>query len=148
MHLPYHGAGIIFWTITEKGELSFLMGNRSMSPQNHHWSFPGGTWERARDGYDTKGKISYRETAKRECLEEVGLDVPSPEHMLLIWSLDVPGFHYKVFAYHLDEQVKPPYIDEFSEVGWFTFSTVPSPTVTFVRTQIRKLKHYVEKLGC
>ncbi|MDC7231084.1 MAG: NUDIX hydrolase [Sphaerochaetaceae bacterium] len=81
MHLPYHGAGIIFWTISETGEVSFLMGKRSMPPQNHKWSFPGGTWERARDGHDTKGKISYKETAIRECQEEVGLDVPSPEKL-------------------------------------------------------------------
>ncbi|MBZ4674294.1 MAG: hydrolase [Spirochaeta sp.] len=146
MHLPYHGAGIIFWTISKTGEVSFLMGKRSMPPQNHRWSFPGGTWERARDGYDTKGKISYKETAIRECQEEVGIHVPSPKSMLLLWSLDVPGFHYRVYTNRLKNQATPPYISEFSEVGWFTFSTVPSPTVTFVRTQIRRLKQYVEQL--
>lgn len=145
MHLPYHGAGIIFWTISETGEVSFLMGKRSMPPKNHKWSFPGGTWERARDGHDTKGKISYKETAIRECQEEVGLDVPSPEKLFPLWSLDVPGFHYRVYTYRLHKQVTPPYISEFSQARWITFSTVPSPTVTFVRTQIRRLDRYVEQ---
>ncbi len=122
------------------------MGKRSMSPQNHMWSFPGGTWERARDGYDTKGKISYKETAIRECHEEVGINVPSKENMLLLWSLDVPGFHYQVYTYQLTNQLTPPYISEFSEARWVTFSTVPTPTVTFVRTQIRRLKRFIEQV--
>ncbi len=146
MHIPYNGAGIIFWTITETGEVSFLMGKRSIPPQNHMWSFPGGTWEKGEDGYNQEGKISYRETAIRESHEEVGLDVPSPENLFPLWSLDVPGFHYGIYVYRLKSQIKPPYISEFSETGWFTFSTVPSPTVTFVRTQIRRLKRYVEQL--
>nr|WP_319776684.1 NUDIX hydrolase [uncultured Sphaerochaeta sp.] len=146
MYLPYHGAGIIFWTITETGEVSFLMGKRSMPPQNHRWAFPGGTWEKARDGYDTKKKVFYKETAIRECHEEVGINVPYPENMLLLWSLDVPGFHYRVYTYHLKIQLTPPYISEFSEAGWFTFSNIPTPMVTFVRTQIRRLKQHVKQL--
>lgn len=146
MHLPYYGAGIIFWTKSGTGEVSFLLGKRSMGPQNHHWSFPGGTWEKEKDGYDAKGKIFYKETATRECHEEVGIQVPSPEDMLRLWSLDVPGFHYRVYTYRLKNQVTPPFIDEFSEVGWFTFSDIPSPTVTFVRTQIRRLNHHVNQL--
>lgn len=136
---PYHGAGIIFWTHTKKGELVILLGKRSMNPQNRRWSFPGGGWDE-QDGYTPGGMISYQRTAMRESIEEMGMKVSDPSALRLIWSLTLPFFRYKVYSYHLEGMVNPPYISEFSEYRWCTLDSLPKPLVTFVPSQIRALK--------
>jgi len=135
----YHGAGIIFWTHTKKGELVILLGKRSMNPQNHRWSFPGGGWETA-DGYESDGNISYKAAARRESIEEMGMKVSDPSALRLIWILTLPFFRYKVYSYHLEGMVNPPYISEFSEYRWCTLDSLPKPLVAFVPSQIRALK--------
>lgn len=135
----YHGAGIIFWTHTEKGEVSILLGKRSMNPQNRRWSFPGGGWDE-QDGYTPGGMISYQRTAMRESIEEMGMKVSDPSALRLIWSLTLPFFRYKVYSYHLEGMVNPPYISEFSEYRWCTLDSLPKPLVAFVPSQIRALK--------
>ncbi len=135
----YHGAGIIFWTHTEKGEVSILLGKRSMNPQNRRWSFPGGGWDEL-DGYTPGGMISYQRTAMRESIEEMGMKVSDPSALRLIWSLALPFFHYKVYSYHLEGMMNPPYISEFSEYRWCTLDSLPKPLVAFVPSQIRHLR--------
>ena len=135
----YHGAGIIFWTHTKKGEIVILLGKRSMNPQNHRWSFPGGGWETA-DGYESDGKVLYQAAAMRESREEMGMKVSDPSALRLIWSLALPFFRYKVYSYHLEGMVNPPYISEFSEYRWCMLDSLPKPLVAFVPSQIRALK--------
>jgi len=135
----YHGAGILFWTRDDDGAPTILLGKRSMKPQNHHWAFPGGGWE-GEDGFDSDGNIAYRTTAIRESTEEMGIVVPDPDGLKLVWSLALPFFHYKVFSYELDHRVTPPVLSEFSEYRWCTLESLPKPMVLFVHSQIRSWK--------
>ena len=136
---PYHGAGIIFWTQTERGERSILMGKRNMRPQNHRWSFPGGGWE-PRDGRMRDGKVNYQAAAIRESKEEMGMQVDKPDRLALVWTLHLPYFHYNVFAYYVKTRIRPPFVDEFSEYTWCTLDSLPKPMVVFVPSQVRQLK--------
>ncbi|MEA4859458.1 hypothetical protein SDC9_102505 [bioreactor metagenome] len=139
----YHGAGIIFWNKDEKQQVSILIGKRSMSPQNHRWSFPGGGWE-MKDGFDEKGKIAYTKAAIRESGEEMGMAVEHAEKLVPLWALHVPYFHYKVYAYELDQKTTPPFIAEFSEANWVAVQDLPSPLVLFVASQVRCLRRYLK----
>ena len=142
----YHGAGIIFWSKDENQQIRILIGKRSMSPQNHRWSFPGGGWE-PKDGFDEKGKIAYTKAAIRESGEEMGMPVEHAEKLVPLWALHVPGFHYKVYAYELEHLQKPPFIAEFSEARWVGVEELPSPLVSFVASQVRSLKRYLKSLA-
>jgi 8-oxo-dGTP pyrophosphatase MutT (NUDIX family) len=73
----YHGAGIIFWTHTKKGEIVILLGKRSMESAKPPLVVPGGGWETA-DGYESDGNISYKAAARRESIEEMGMKVSDP----------------------------------------------------------------------
>lgn len=139
----YHGAGIIFWTRDKNQQVRILIGKRSMSPQNHRWSFPGGGWE-LKDGYDVKGKVAYTMTAIRESGEEMGMPVEHADKLVYLWALHAPLFHYQVYAYELDHQKNPPFISEFSEARWSLLTELPSPLVFFVASQVRGLKRYLK----
>lgn len=110
-----------------------------MRPQNHRWSFPGGGWE-PRDGHTVDGKVDYQAAAIRESREEMGMQVDKPDRLVLVWTLHLPYFHYKVFAYYVKTRSKPPFVDEFSEYRWCTLDSLPKPMVVFVPSQIRQLK--------
>jgi len=142
-HRGYHGAGIIFWSRDDDHQVRILIGKRSMRPQNHCWSFPGGGWE-LKDGFDEKGKPAYKEAAIRESGEEMGMAVEQPQKLVLLWGLHVPGFHYQVYGYELERVKKPPFISEFSEARWVGLHQLPSPRVFFVASQVRRLECYLK----
>lgn len=140
----YHGAGIIFWSRDENHQVHILIGKRSMSPQNRHWSFPGGGWE-PKDGYDEHDKVAYAKAAIREAGEEMGMAVEHPRQLVLLWGLHVPGFHYRVYAYELQQMKEPPFIAEFSEAKWVGIHMLPTPLVCFVASQVRSLRRYLKR---
>ncbi len=136
----YHGAGIIFWTVDEQGIVTVLMGKRSVSPQKHRWSFPGGGWEHT-DGFAANGSVSYETAVLREASEEMGITDIRKEQLVPLWSLDISFFHYRVFSCQLDAQMQTPYLSEFSDALWAPLSNPPCPLVLFVATQLRNLQH-------
>lgn len=137
-HIPYHGAGILFWHQGEDGKLSVLLGLRTPHPQKGQWSIPAGEWK-DEDGYDENKKRNYRKTAIRETKEEIKLIVDNPNTLTYLWGRHFPFFHFVVYACRLSEKRKVVNYHEFSEVKWFPVDSLPANSVGFVRSQVAAL---------
>ena len=137
---PYHGAGILFWTDDDNGQLSVLLGKRSINPGKGKWSIPGGGWSRSMDGYDKHNRPNYLKAAIRETHEEISFRIKSPEDLDPLWRCHIPYFHFEVYSYYLPMQTKFTHIEEFLEVDWFPVKDLPRPHVWFLTRQVSALK--------
>jgi 8-oxo-dGTP pyrophosphatase MutT (NUDIX family) len=135
---PYHGAGILFWNMDDRGRLHVLLGQRSHNPQRGRWSIPAGGWEEE-DSYDGNCRYAYRATAIRETWEEIKLRVDNPEDLTYLWSKHLPFFHFAVYACQLSDRREVVRYQEFSEVKWFPVDSLPANNVGFVRSQVSAL---------
>lgn len=143
---PYHGAGVLLWNRDAMGRLWILMGRRTRKPGKGMWSFPGGGWEKALDGFLPQNpfKPYYAQTASREAREEVGLHVPFSPDELPLWRIHVPGFHYEIYSSQVETRSDLRFNYEFSAMQWFPVDGLPSDTVPFLRGQVKKLQKKTE----
>jgi len=143
---PYHGAGILLWNRDAMGKLWVLIGKRTRKPGIGLWSFPGGGWEKDKEGFSPRNRSTpdYAQTASRETQEEIGLHVQFPPDVLPLWRIHLPGFHYEIFSWLMETRVVPEYSDEFSAMQWFPIEQLPSALVPFLRGQVMKLKKKVQ----
>jgi 8-oxo-dGTP pyrophosphatase MutT (NUDIX family) len=137
--LPYHGAGVFFWSMDMQGQLSVLLGRRSYRPQNGQWSIPAGGWEETDSYDDGNRKYDYRANAIRETWEEIQLKVGKPNELTYLWSRHLPFFHFVVYACQLSEKRKVVRYREFSEVKWFPVDHLPANSDGFVSSQVAAL---------
>ncbi len=143
MEKPYHGAGILIWSIDKDNNILVLLGNRSINPAKGKWSIPGGQWDIKKDLYDECGKPKYLKTAIRETKEELFLKIDNTRDVNALWKIDVPYFHFKVYSHQLPTQRKFNHNFEFNELKWFNISDLPINSMFFIKSQVSKLKHQI-----
>jgi 8-oxo-dGTP diphosphatase len=100
----------------------FLMGRRRNAHGDGSWSVPGGHLEFGE---------SWEQTAKREVLEETGLEIANVrfgavtndhfadenKHYVTIWMM----------SDHLRGEPAIAEPDKYIEIGWYDFNALPSP---------------------
>ncbi len=143
--IPYHGAGILFWTNDDNGQLSVLLGKRSINPGKGKWSIPGGGWSKYSDGYDKRNRPNYLQAAIRETNEESKYAIKSPEDLDTLWCCHIPYFHFEVYSCYLPMQIEFTHNREFLEVDWFPVEALPEPYVWFLTWQVSALKNRNKK---
>jgi ADP-ribose pyrophosphatase YjhB (NUDIX family) len=101
-----------------------LLLRRAIEPSYGKWTFPG--------GYLELGE-SVEEGARREALEEVGLEV---EPMALLGVYTLRGIVVVVYRGRLVSPAAPPVPGpEVLETGWFLPAEVPWPDLAFESTE-------------
>lgn len=140
MKIPYHGAGILFYHLDTKGNLSVFLGKKSY--QGKEWSVFGGGWEE-KDGYLGKEK-NLLKTAIREAKEEMGLTIPENIPKKL-WEKHLGVYNWVTFAVRLREKKRYRTSGEIQEVGWFPVAELPHPSPLYLRQQVAELKSGIEK---
>ena len=133
-HFPsYKGAGI---AIFHKGNNGYeiLLGKRKYNPGKDKWSIPGGGYEK----YDN----SLFDTAKRECKEELSLDINKLNAELVnVYSIWLPKFKWKTFLYDLREDIyfNNKIIHEFSELKFISINDIKNYKLNlFVKGEIKR----------
>ena len=129
----YFGAGMILYTRDRDGSISVLLEKRS---DNQTWAIPGGSIE------DLE---KYLEAAKRETLEETGIEVDSAWP---VKNYHLPYFTYCVFASMLPHKAVAKKNWESDEIGWFALNNLPEGMNWMTKIElgdfVRKEKKHVE----
>lgn len=147
MKIPYHGAGILLWARDEQDKIIVLLGKRSINPDKGKWSIPGGEWNAKKDLYDSKGNPDYLRTAVRETDEELKFSIEDVGHILHLWNIRIPLFHFAVYSLQLSKQRPFTHNYEFTETKWFAIDALPKPCVMFVKSQVAALVGQQSKLA-
>ncbi|MGH2499153.1 MAG: NUDIX hydrolase [Candidatus Limnocylindria bacterium] len=99
----------------------------------HNWELPGGLSEPGE---------SVADTATREAMEEIGVDVRLERISGIYWEARWRAnedFHHFVFAGRLAEGARPEIRDvaEIRDLGWFPTERLPRPISDFTVRRIR-----------
>lgn len=148
-NFSYQGAGTLIYYVKNKDDVYVLLGKRSNNPDKDLWSIPGGGWEYK--DVDDSGKLDYRETARRELIEETGFILPKDSKKLLvnIWNIDILMFKFVVYALRITKQKLPIQYNEFTQMKWFNINDIPKSEECnrFIHSQIHNLKKFLLKKG-
>jgi len=146
-NIGYSGAGVLIYHVEKQDKVFVLLGKRFNNPDKGLWSIPGGGWEVS--DVDKNGKPDYKETARREMREEIGMFLPADKKHFLheIWSIDVLFFKWKVFALRMVKRRLPPQHWEFSIMKWFALDEIPAEYLCnkFIHQQVHHLKKFLLK---
>ena len=117
-------------------EISVCLGKRGGETFTGMWSLPG--------GYMEAGEESSRETASRETMEEMGIEVPS-HHWAIIGSQDTPGAdpRYKqviniCYAVEVNEQqmLSARAADDLAEIDWVNIEDAHGMELAFRHNEV------------
>lgn len=148
--IKYKGAGILVYRITTTGRLEVLLARRRLNPGKNKWSHFGG-------GQEPSDKGRYRETAKREMLEELRIHKSwKKRHGLKFYLSTMPiqeikipfFFHYKVYAARVSKRIPTDRIKkhvEFYDVRWFDMQGLPRNLHMGVEVSVRSLYQKLQK---
>ncbi|MBK5201855.1 MAG: NUDIX hydrolase [Spirochaetaceae bacterium] len=140
MNKPYHGAGILIWTVDEQDNIMVFLGKRSINPAKGKWSIPGGGWDEKKDLYNHKGKPNYLKTALRETSEEIYYSIEDINQVANLWKIHIPYFNFEVYSLNISKQRNFNCNFEFSEMKWFLIDSLPSSCIIFLKSQVSRLK--------
>jgi ADP-ribose pyrophosphatase YjhB (NUDIX family) len=113
-------AGIV---VSNRGRV--LLQRRAIEPRAGYWTFPGGFLEVGE---------TVHEGARRETLEEVGLDV-EPTSLVGVYTRPQVGIVLVAFAGESASDAATAADFESSEVGWFAFDAIPWADLAFETTE-------------
>lgn len=147
MKAGYKGAGcLVIYYDEATHKVYVLLGKRVSGVGAGTWSIPGGGWE-TKDG-PINSRTSFRNTARRELFEEVGINVRPDYNMLKVWEARyTPFFEYYVYVVRLVKRVKITRWSEFSKVGWFDVTKLPKKIFWMVPDQIKHLLNTMKEKG-
>jgi 8-oxo-dGTP diphosphatase len=91
-----------------------------------NWELPGGA--------GATGE-SAEETARREALEEVGIDLETMRLVGVYWDPQLDAHHF-VFSSHTRGRPRVTDATEITEVGWFSPEALPRPISDFTLRRI------------
>jgi ADP-ribose pyrophosphatase YjhB (NUDIX family) len=113
-------AGII---VSNAGRV--LLQRRAIEPRAGYWTFPGGFLEVGE---------SVEQGARRETLEETGLDV-TPSSLVGVYTRPQVGIVLVAYAGESASDDAVPGDAESSEVRWFALDAIPWPDLAFETTE-------------
>lgn len=142
----FRGAGCLLHRTDENGNTWVFLGCRRYRPGKGHWSVPGGAaHERTRD----RARETFWETARRETLEETGIDpsylVPPPEKAWPSIWIELPGFRWRTFLVAVNQTYDPRTSHEFSETGWYQTEELPRPLHFGMKIALRRLRRLIKR---
>lgn len=121
---PMVGVGVII-----RKDNKILLGKRKGAHGAGEWSFPGGHLEYKED---------ILECAKREVLEEVGIEITNLKQFAYSNNIfEEEGWHYVtlyVLADHMSGEATLMEPEKCSEWGWFKRDEIPSPRFGVIQT--------------
>ena len=106
-------------TIYKDGKI--LLGKRKSAHAGGEYASPGGHLEFGE---------SFEECAKRETMEEAGIQIKNVQFMLLGNLTDYPGKHYVQISLTADWESGEPVVTEensYESWGWYSLDNLPQP---------------------